>query len=256
MNEPTPARVCILMPMRDRPTAETLYALEHNTPPHTLLTVTGKPVDEARNELVLKVLALEPAPDVVLWVDADAWWPRGTIGELAAALKNRPEFALVAGYYYVQRANAPEAAHREVRSGPHAGMFAPPLPFDADRDGLVEVVMVGGHCMVHRLDLLRKLGPSPFAASGDDTETGAFCKRIVSSGSRIACHTRAVVAHVNGVDGSAFVPYTSPLMVRENRLVAIPAGQRIAPTEVRQYGLPRDARRKRAPRPVRVLESW
>lgn len=66
MNYTTPAaRVCILMPIRDVPTPQTLYALEHNVEtPCTLLTVTGKPVDEARNELRKRVLELTPVPDV------------------------------------------------------------------------------------------------------------------------------------------------------------------------------------------------
>jgi len=68
----------IAMPMRDKPTRETLWALKDATPGHTLFTEVGLPDDEARNALAKRILEHE-SEEFVAWIDDEAWCMPGSI---------------------------------------------------------------------------------------------------------------------------------------------------------------------------------
>ena len=84
----------IAMPMRDKPTRETLWALKNATPEHILLTEVGLPVDEARNALAKRILEFE-SEEFVMWLDDDAWWLPGSIEDFVSSLRALPDHALV-----------------------------------------------------------------------------------------------------------------------------------------------------------------
>jgi hypothetical protein len=100
-------RLVVCMPTRDGPSAETQQALRDNMDGFIgpVLTVVGKPVDEARNELavhtrLLVSLARKAGADaeMVLWVDDDAWWPAGTVARLADDLARFPESVVMGSF--------------------------------------------------------------------------------------------------------------------------------------------------------------
>jgi hypothetical protein len=207
MTEP----LVIAMPVRDAMTRETRQALAHNTGPHTLLTVTGKPVDEARNELAKRVLSLEPLPEFVVWIDADAWWLPGAVERLIEPLRHVPSLAMVAGYFCRRTPNAPAVAN--VRAGDASSAVV--LGRDCGENDVRMIAECGMHACAVRVSALRALGAHPFAVSmvGEDL---AFCKRLRDQGFAIGCAAGITFAHVEAA-GIAFVPNSGPLTIADGR---------------------------------------
>jgi Glycosyltransferase like family 2 len=208
--------IATLIPVRDQITSFTIDAL--NRDGLSPCTVTGKPVDEARNELVRRVLAIDPAPDVVLWIDADAWWPSGTVDKLLNLL-HQPRVDVATGFFGVREAFRPPTILKTL-GDPKS--FARPGGEDCPVGQGLRVGYSGLHFVAHRRSLLERLGPDPFSVTGSgDGEDAAFCRRILAVGGTIVCHTGAPVAHV-GDDGFAYLPGAPRFVIRDNGLHQVP----------------------------------
>jgi hypothetical protein len=206
----------IAMPMRDKMTRETELALKHNTPPHRLVTVTGLPVDEARNELARQVLALNPVPKVIVSIDDDAYWDRGAVEALTDTLNRLPEYAMVTAAYSPRLPGAPIAAW--LSTDPKS-QLAPVLPGAPNYGKVIPIARCGLHAYAVRTDALRALGADPYAVAGAD-ESFSFCDRLIAKGFRIGCATAVPFAHCDVTTGLAFLPGAPPLKI-ENGIARV-----------------------------------
>lgn len=104
-------RLIVLMPTRGTITLETQLALSNNMDSckYVIETVSGKPVVEARNELVRRAQSIVRADSrfagtwLVLWIDSDSWWPSGTISRIINDLRPHSEFDIVFGCHTTRR---------------------------------------------------------------------------------------------------------------------------------------------------------
>ena len=220
------ATIAILMPTRFRPCRETQYALDHNVGrPFTLLTEVGKPVDDARNNLVKRVLELNPRPDVCVWVDDDCYFEAGIVTQLLGALAESaplspPDLTVVAPVFGA-RANF-NYAIASCRDNLHRSSVDFPLragvdfPFPA----LLKVELLGGHMFVHRPSLFQRLRPDPFEIppGSTDLEDFAFARRVRAAGGASFVQCDAFVWHVGPFAGKStlYCPGRSPAELSED----------------------------------------
>lgn len=223
----------LCMPSRGRVTVETMVALAHLD--GFMCSLLPKPrlgIEQARNELAEAALRVSEharfRPTMgwfVLWVDDDAFWKPGTILEMMKRI-NAPKTDIIAGYF---SARAPYTAcvawydtNDQVRPG-----------VNCEEGELVEVDRVGFHFVLHKLEVLEKLGPNPFTieGSGEKGEDLAFCRRARQAGLHIRVHTGCPVAHVAD-DGVCYLPGVGPHRVN------LPGAQLIQIVTERNYDGP------------------
>ena len=208
------SKFVIAMPIRDVPTLETLSALEHNSPPHRLVTEVGKPVDEARNLLARRLLEFDPAPEIVVWLDDDAWWMPGALEELVATLERLPHLALLCGGFSQRTAYGNAVAGgfgRILRPGP---VGEPQC--NAEFGQIVPIEWCGFHAVAIRTSALRQLGANPFTPINGLADDYSFCKRLLGKNCILACHPAVSFAHIEAANGLAFLPGMPPFKI-ENR---------------------------------------
>ncbi len=72
-----------------------------------VLSVVGKPVDQAPNELAARARVAGTDAEMVLWIDDDAWWPAGTVAKLADDLARLPESIVMGSFCRRQEYDGP-----------------------------------------------------------------------------------------------------------------------------------------------------
>jgi hypothetical protein len=209
-----PPGLFILQPTREQISAETALSFERNMDgiPHTMLRVTGRPVDEARNELAASVLARAQPNTLCLWIDDDCYWGSGTISVMLQTFMSRDFDVLCA--YFGPRApfSTPLCLLRpnDIASAPREGR-------DFSLGQVIPIASASMNFVLHRAALLERLGPAPFTPhEGSLGEDHSFFERVRASGARAALASGIVVAHCE--DGLAFVPGRRPFEVVDNKL--------------------------------------
>lgn len=214
----------ILMPTRGDVKIETVASLHGALDglPTWLVPGARKGVVQARNELAETALRIPPKAGVVprygwwvLWVDDDAFWRPKTILRMLDALKE-PDIDILAGWFTGRSAYAAPKAYKadDTWPSPGAGGY--------EEGGIVEVARVGFHFVMHRLEVLQRVGPDPFFLLGTQErgEDLAFCARARDAGLRIWVHTGCPIAHVDST-GVAYLPGEGPMRVEGAQLQKI-----------------------------------
>lgn len=190
--------VAVLTPIRDITTPEYKFAMKNNfSLDHQVLTVKGKPVDEARNQLVREVLALDPRPDFTVWLDADAFFLVGTIERLMADLETLPEGSAIVPMHGRRTSESDPLVHRivspsilEVLSLPNAPPGSEPIIERADYTAF--------HLLVQRTSLLERMPNNPFSIRDGDwrCEDHTFCENLRSIGGGIFVDATCPTWHI------------------------------------------------------------
>jgi len=190
--------VAVLTPVRDVPTAEYKFAMKNNfSLDHQVLTVKGKPVDEARNMLAQEVLALEPRPKYTVWADADAFFLAGTIERLIADLETLPGDSAIVPMHGRRTSESDPLVHRivspsilEVMSLPNAPPGSEPI--------IERVDYTAFHLLVHQTSLLERMPNNPFSIRDGDwrCEDHTFCENLRSIGGGIYVDATCPTWHI------------------------------------------------------------
>ena len=212
----------VLMPLRSEPSPQTALALAENMDgiDYRLLSVVGKPVDEARNELACRVAADGSLSGTLcIWIDDDCYWCAGSL-KLMMETFAKHSFDVLTAYFgprapfstplCMLRPNDPSSAPRENR--------------DFRFGEIVPIASASMNFAMHSASLLRDLGDEPFSPlPGSLGEDHSFFERVRLHGGRCALASGIVVAHCE--DNLAFVPARRPFEVVANRLVPIDDGR-------------------------------
>jgi hypothetical protein len=171
--------------------------------PYVLLTASRKPVDIARNELARTALKVIERPAALPWVarelycfwfDDDSFWRPEQLSRAIKYLENHREIDILFGSY---------CAREEFCAS--SGVPAPGAP-DAGNDGALEICLAGFHWVLHRKDVLRKIGPDPFTPLDNLSEDFSFCKRAKRAGLRLFEARDIIVPHIDVDKGLAYLP--------------------------------------------------
>lgn len=217
-------RLLVLIPTRNGSVErETAAALRNNIGQieHQVITCSEGGVDDARNSLAATALKRADGRSCwVLWLDADIWFPEGSIDIMLATLRNCPDIQLLAGFYGLRVPFSVPLARRIPR-GKKYDTIAPVEGVDFLPGDVVPVMGVGFGFVMHHIDLLRKLGANPFTMNSMDfAEDEAFTRRVRAIDGRIALHSGILIAHCD--DGAAFIPGQRPGKIINNRFVITP----------------------------------
>ena len=219
-----PVRVIVLIPSRGTVAAELLTALVNNVAGFDLVLrmVNRETVDVARNKLAALAIAAadDPAlfapggdPDV-FWIDSDAFFLAGTLTLMVRTLEANPAIDVLAALFGPRVANRGAAAFRDLTD--QQSMLLPGVNFT--RGDVIDVAQVGLHFILHRVSLLRAMGPDPFGATDEDTsDDAAFCSRVLAGKGRIAVATGVPVFHVDERNGAAYTPWRGRVSHRRQR---------------------------------------
>jgi hypothetical protein len=243
--------IIVLIPTRGSVTAELVAALVNNAGDHRIVLrmVNRRPVDVARNELAALAIAVADDPaffapgtdPYVFWIDSDAFFLKGTFALMIHALEREPSIDLLAALFGPR---APECGAAAFRDRDDRQSFLMP-DVNVTRGELVDVDHVGLHFVLHRVSLLRALGPEPFGdARSTEPDDAAFCGRIRFGNGRIAVATGIPVFHVDERNGAAYSPGIAACVIDGDAIDPDALGKALPP-EQRSYG----ARVDRAIRP-------
>lgn len=251
------------MPSRGTLAVETHEALSRNMDdiPNIRMVNARKPVDESRNELSASALRVaQDDPMNVgfdnyrsLWIDSDAWWPRGTISQMMRIMDEHPEIDLLVPLFCARQPFCPPAVFREqsvrvVRYSDGAEITKipnMPLPVSDETGEIVPIHSAGAHFVLHKTSILSALGENPWSPSELQTEDISFYRRLREHNVRCFAATRLAVAHVDADTGRAYMPGQRPLRVVGGSLVydVSPAEKtdaeliaEIQDTPIRKYG--------------------
>lgn len=219
------AQLIALVPTRGSVAAELVIALVNNAEGHRILvrTVNRESVDVARNRLAAQALAAADDPALfpagsdpyVFWIDSDAFFLHGTLTLMLHALEANPSIDVLAGLFGPRAANRGATAFRDVSD--KNSYLAEDVNFT--RGDIVDVELVGLHFILHRISLLRRLGPAPFGAPSDTvSDNAAFCGRIRGAGGRIAVATGIPIFHVDERNGAAYSPGLGACVIDGNTI--------------------------------------
>lgn len=167
-----------------------------------MTVVTGYPVDEARNLIVDKLLAMNPRPAFLLFLGDDNLPPSNGIQLLMDAMERAPvEVAAVGGLYYFKHLPPQAVAWRGDQ----------PLvtPRDYQPGNLVEVDGIGMDFTLIKTDYLEPISTPRFKTLEDDkhvmTEDVYFWRKFrKETGLRPYCHTGCLVGHYNAKTNETF----------------------------------------------------
>jgi hypothetical protein len=201
------------MPTRGVVAAELLQALVNNAEGHRLILrmVNREAVDVARNRLAAQVIAAADDPELfapgtdpyVFWIDSDAFFVRGTLTLMMRTLEEHPLIDVLAALFGPRTASHRAAAFRSLSD--RESVLIPGV--NCTRGEVVDVEQVGLHFTLHRVSLLRALGPDPFGQPSENTsDDAAFCWRVHAGRGRIAVATGIPVFHIDERNGAAYTP--------------------------------------------------
>jgi len=240
-------RAIVAMPTRGAVAAELLQALINNAEGHRLVLrmVNRETVDVARNRLAAEVITAADDPELftpgtdpyVFWIDSDAFFVRGTLTLMIRTLERHPSIDVLAALFGPRVARSGAAAFRSLSD--RASMLIPGV--NCERGDIVDVEQVGFHFTLHRVSLLRALGPNPFGEPSENTsDDAAFCWRIRAGKGRMAVATGIPVFHVDERNGAAYTPGVDAAAIDGDAIDAtrVPAE---LPFESRVYGYRIDA---------------
>ena len=156
----------------------------------------------ARNKLLQQ--AVEQGFDRVLWFDSDMDFDRDTMLRLAADLDAGYEF--VSGLYFKRRAPIEPVIYESVgyyhdKMSDGSEQVTPvAIPrYDYPRDSMFEIEAAGFGCVMHTVDLAKRIiekhgAPfSPILGFGEDL---SFCKRAKDVGAALWCDSRIKLGHI------------------------------------------------------------
>jgi hypothetical protein len=207
-------RAIVAMPTRGVVCAELLQALVNNAEGHRLILrmVNRETVDVARNRLAAEVIAAADDPELfapgtdpyVFWIDSDAFFLRGTLTLMIRTLEAHPSIDVLAALFGPRVARRGAVAFLNLADDQSSVLFP---GVNCKRGDVVDVQQVGLHFTLHRVSLLRALGPNPFGEPSENTTDDiAFCSRIRAGNGRIAVATGIAVFHVDERNGAAYTP--------------------------------------------------
>jgi hypothetical protein len=239
---PLARAVIVLVPTRGTICAELSRALINNTPGFELVLRTRDrlPVDVARNALAADAIAAAndgarfPAGSdpYVFWIDSDAFFLHGTMTLMVRTLEQHPDIDVLAGLFGPRASERGATAFRSA--GDRSSYLVPEVNFT--RGDLVDVDLVGLHFLLHRVSLLRSLGPDPFGAPDSPaSDDAAFCGRIRHGGGRITVATGVPVFHVDERNGTAYSPGVGACAIEGDAISTTLLGDELPPEE-RTYG--------------------
>lgn len=156
----------------------------------------------ARNKLLEQ--AVNGGYDRILWFDSDMDFPPDTMLRLAAELDSGKEF--VSGLYFKRRAPVEPVIysgvgyyHDKLSDGREQVSPVAITMHDYPRDSVFEVEGAGFGCVMHTIDLARRImekhgAPfSPILGFGEDL---SFCKRAKDVGGKLWCDSRIKLGHI------------------------------------------------------------
>jgi hypothetical protein len=230
-----PLGLVICLPTRNEPSIETSLCIEYHLDgyPSELLTVSGKPVVEARNLLAKLAREIEPSkrdfdPSYCLWSDDDSFWYTGTVDRAVTILEENPDVSMVSGVFCKREAFASAEAGNLVPVPGYRTLFASFAPLRYRMGQLVEIDLTGGHWFVCRRDLLAQVGDDPFDEVSYDLmdphrlagepeafapEDFSFCYRVRSLGKKIVIERSLRIGHVDVNNGLVYYRDVAPLRV-------------------------------------------
>jgi hypothetical protein len=187
--------------------------------------VARKFVVEARNELARRIVALDPEKTMprvswspfVLWVDDDAWWPRGSVARAFEIMLSNPDISVLCGYFCKRDTFAPPVALSESGVSPKL-QASPAEPF--------KILLCGFHWVMMRREVLEVVGDDPFSLLEEAlypvdsgipfyAEDFSFCRRVIEAGLQIYCATDIPIAHVEPIQGYVFYPNVQRFTMRD-----------------------------------------
>lgn len=201
MSDSKPVVVAICLPLADQVHAGTnhsLIALDFSKAAHVhLLDRRGAPVDQARNDLVGRVLMDPKLKDVthLLWVDDDMIFPQDAFARLLAH-----DLPVVGGLCHARHPPiySPILLYKDPANGTYSYRFDFP-------QGLVEVDGTGGAFLLVKREVFEAIeekfptaGEGPFTNSGQGEDV-SFCERAKACGYKIFVDTTLDIGHVGEV---------------------------------------------------------
>jgi hypothetical protein len=146
--------------------------------------------------------------DYAFWTDDDNVVTPDDLGKLVAILESRPDVDIAAGWCWIEGDVQTGRAQR-VSAGMWAKDFtqqsfsAEAMELEASRNKLMVAEWTGFPCVLMRYDVLRKLGPHPFAGIPSDVamhgmwgEDISFCIRAQKAGLTIVVDPTVKVEHL------------------------------------------------------------
>lgn len=156
----------------------------------------------ARNKLLED--AVKNGADRILWFDSDMDFPPDTMLRLAADMDEGKEF--VSGLYFKRRAPIQPVIyenvgyyHNTMSDGSESVTPVAITMDDYPRDSMFEIEAAGFGCVMHSVDLARRImekygAPfSPILGFGEDL---SFCKRAKDVGATLWCDSRIKLGHI------------------------------------------------------------
>ena len=127
------------------------------------------------------------------------------------ALETNPTIDMLAGLFGPRAANRGATAFRDIND--KSSYLVEDVNFT--RGDIVDVALVGLHFILHRVSLLRRLGPAPFGAPNDMvSDNAAFCGRIRGAG----VATGIPIFHVDERNGAAYSPGVGACVIDGNTI--------------------------------------
>lgn len=156
----------------------------------------------ARNKLIEQAVAGDY--DRVLWFDSDMDFPADTMLRLAADMDEGKDF--VSGLYFKRRAPVEPVIysgvgyyHDTMSDGSEQVTPVALTMHDYPRDSMFEIEGAGFGCVMHSVDLAKRImakhgAPfSPILGFGEDL---SFCKRAKDIGATLWCDSRIKLGHI------------------------------------------------------------
>jgi hypothetical protein len=235
-------KLLVLMPTRGMVAAELVSALINNTEGHQLVLrmENRRPVELARNRLAAEAIAAADDPALfpagsdpyVFWIDSDAFFLNGTLTLMLRTLAEHPAIDVLAALFGPRAPERGATAFRDRND--RTSYLIPEVNFT--RGDLVDVDVTGLHFILHRVSLLRALGPDPFGdGSGIAADDAAFCGRIRHGNGRITVATGIPVFHVDERNGAAYSPGVAACVIANDRIDTTRLADEL-PVETRTYG--------------------
>jgi hypothetical protein len=159
-----------------------------------------------RETLLSNLLASDPKPDFVLWIDDDNILTSSDFAKLMLDLETFPELSAVFAWCWIQTDGylmPPMVSCGRVPQDVGAA-FTPQEMYDQAKAGnLMTIGYSGFPAVLMRFELLEKIGAFPFAPilgqehrNGRTGEDFAFCRRAIAAGFKLAVDPQVKIPHL------------------------------------------------------------